>query len=273
MSLELFHIHTWRCRHASSDTDRDYVLAAIEMGANRIVFTDHSPFPGDLLIGRMDMDQLPEYISSLRKLKEEMKEYIDIQIGLEVEYLPQFKQYYEYLSNIKEIDCLLLGQHIYEISSQKSNIGLKDKSMDYQYLGELIVEGIESGFFTSVAHPDRIFKNAETWNEKHTYVSKLIIESAKRKKMPLEVNIKTVAKCQYRQEFWDLVPNDMVINAKRGLDAHSVTEMKKMNDMNNLLMNEKSIPPLCRENRVSGKDEDINKKPPIRMVSQAKLKE
>lgn len=234
MSIELFHIHTWRCKHASEDSDRDYVSAAIEMGANKIVFTDHAPFPDNPFIGRMDMNQLPEYIESLSRLKEEMRGCIDIQIGLEVEYLPRYIKYYEYLSQIKELDCLLLGQHMYEIYPNRYNFDLEDKSMDYQKLGEMIVEGIESDFFSIVAHPDRIFKNAGVWNEKNNEISEKIITSAMRKKIPLEINIKSVLKGQYRQEFWDLVPKEMINNAKRGLDAHSVKEMNELNKLNHL---------------------------------------
>ncbi len=234
MSIELFHIHTWRCKHASEDSDRDYVRAAIEMGANKIVFTDHAPFPDNPFIGRMDMDQLPEYISSLSKLREEMSGCIDIQIGLEVEYLSRYIKYYEYLSQINELDCILLGQHMYEISPNRYNSELIDKSMDFQNLGEMIVEGIESGFFSIVAHPDRIFKNAGAWNEKHINISKKIITSAMRKNIPLEINIKSVLKGQYRQAFWDLVPKEMINNAKRGLDAHSIIEMKELSKLNYL---------------------------------------
>ncbi|MGB4657683.1 MAG: PHP domain-containing protein [Mobilitalea sp.] len=44
---ECFHVHTSRCKHASDDTDKDYIEAALRMGASKIVFTDHCPFPGD----------------------------------------------------------------------------------------------------------------------------------------------------------------------------------------------------------------------------------
>ena len=54
---EIFHIHTWRCKHASMDEDYRYIESAIKLGANRIVFTDHCPFPGNPFGLRMDIGQ------------------------------------------------------------------------------------------------------------------------------------------------------------------------------------------------------------------------
>lgn len=54
---EIFHIHTWRCKHASMDEDYRYIESAIKLGANRIVFTDHCPFLGNPFGLRMDIGQ------------------------------------------------------------------------------------------------------------------------------------------------------------------------------------------------------------------------
>ena len=74
---EIFHVHTWRCKHASEEQDYEYVEKAIDLGADRIVFTDHSPFPGNPFRSRMEIEQLPEYISSLCQLKKEYGAKID----------------------------------------------------------------------------------------------------------------------------------------------------------------------------------------------------
>ena len=59
---ELFHVHTFRCRHAEEIPDRAYVEKALELGAKGIWFTDHCPFPGDLFKRehRMLYKELPE---------------------------------------------------------------------------------------------------------------------------------------------------------------------------------------------------------------------
>lgn len=33
---EVFHVHTWRCKHAGDECDREYVDRAVMLGADRI---------------------------------------------------------------------------------------------------------------------------------------------------------------------------------------------------------------------------------------------
>ena len=72
----VFHVHTWRCGHASNE--QEYIKKAINKGAECIVFTDHAPFPHDLFTGRMRFSELQWYISTLKKLKNEYRAFIDI---------------------------------------------------------------------------------------------------------------------------------------------------------------------------------------------------
>ena len=62
---EIFHVHTYRCRHAANVADEMYILKAIDLGAVSITFTDHAPFPGNPFGNRMDIQQLSEYLDSL----------------------------------------------------------------------------------------------------------------------------------------------------------------------------------------------------------------
>ena len=43
----MFHVHTTRSGHAVG-TDEEYIEKAISLGEKRIVFTEHTPFPGDV---------------------------------------------------------------------------------------------------------------------------------------------------------------------------------------------------------------------------------
>ena len=70
---EVFHVHTKRCGHAGNYDDREYVETAIALGANRIVFTDHAPFPGNPLGNRMPYEQLPEYIGAINQLEKSIR--------------------------------------------------------------------------------------------------------------------------------------------------------------------------------------------------------
>ena len=109
----IFHVHTYRCKHASEELDEEYIKTALSFGAEKITFTDHCPFPENPFGNRMDMEQLSEYIDSLNHLKEKYQEQIKIEIGLEVEFLPSMIKFYEELKHLN-LNPLIIGQHFYQ---------------------------------------------------------------------------------------------------------------------------------------------------------------
>lgn len=229
--MQIFHVHTYRCGHAQDVPDEAYVQHALRLGAESIWFTDHAPFPGDPFGARMRMDELDEYLSTLTALKQKYSE-ISIHIGLETEYFPGFdaQGYYQALLSRPEIELLLLGQHMAEISPDplrysfsQSPMELRDK--EFRQLGSAIVRGIQSGYFGAVAHPDRIFRQCGEWNRDMARVSEAIIQAALDADIPLEMNLASAEySFHYKQQFWAMVPEQ----AKRivGFDAHSVYEME-----------------------------------------------
>ena len=70
---DFFHVHTRRCKHGSEETDEILVKKAISLGAKRITFTDHVPFPENPFGNRMDFEELEEYLDSLEKLKKTLR--------------------------------------------------------------------------------------------------------------------------------------------------------------------------------------------------------
>ena len=112
----LFHVHTLRCGHAEMVSDEEYIKKAISLGATDLWFTDHAPFPDNPFGGRMKYEELSEYISTLKNLKEQYQRQIKIHIGLEIEYFSGYDRsgYYQELSNNPDLEILLLGQHMAE---------------------------------------------------------------------------------------------------------------------------------------------------------------
>lgn len=225
----VFHVHTSRCGHASYVADEAYVKRAIELGADSITFTDHAPFPGDPFTGRMKYYQLKEYISSLKQLKERYAGTINIFSGLEIEYLPFFKTYYEELKANENIDVLMIGQHHYQCG-----IGIYGATYNYEIPGHMfadhiglcdaMIEGMDTGLFDIVAHPDRVFKNYSVWNDMFAAISCKVIRKAVEKNIYLEKNYSSMRKENlYRPDFWKLVPKSAKIIY--GCDAHSVDEL------------------------------------------------
>ena len=70
--LTNYHTHTTRCQHARG-TDEEYVLAAIDAGFEELGFADHSPwrYASDYVPDmRMTIDQFPDYLHSIRALRD-----------------------------------------------------------------------------------------------------------------------------------------------------------------------------------------------------------
>ncbi len=224
---DIFHVHTYRCGHAEKLRDEIYIQKAIEYGAGRISFTDHAPFPENPFGSRMLMEQLPEYILTLRGLKEKYSGVIDVRIGLEIEYLPSFKEYYHELRENSAIEILVLGQHFFE--AEKGRYSLSDSEGKHvesepHGIGRAIIQGMETGLFSVVAHPDRTFRKRREWTVELAQIAENIIKTARRTGTALEMNRKSERmKGQYWQEFWDMVPEE--VNVITGWDIHSLRDM------------------------------------------------
>lgn len=231
MNKTAFHVHTYRCGHAENISDEAYVKKAIELGVKSIWFTDHAPFPNNPFGARMQYSQIEEYIQTLSELKKKYSE-INIHIGLETEYFPSYDKmgYYQYLRSIPELEMLLLGQHMAEISDNPPaySFSLDTEQLckeEYRLLGNAVIQGIKTGYFGAVAHPDRIFRRCITWNDEMEKLSSKIIDESISANIPLEMNQASFENPKYyRCEFWNLVPDyaERII----GLDAHSLYELE-----------------------------------------------
>ena len=110
-----YHTHTTRCMHATGD-DEDYVLSAIKGGYRILGFSDHTPwkyrtdYVADM---RMLPEELPGYVESLKTLREKYHDRIDIRIGLECEYFPQYIHWLKEQTKKYQLDYIIFGNHHY----------------------------------------------------------------------------------------------------------------------------------------------------------------
>lgn len=226
MTTYVFHVHTYRCKHATEETDNEYIERAISLGARQITFTDHAPFPGDPFGHRMQYDELPEYFQTLAGLKQKYADKIKIQIGLEIEYLPSFRSYYDDLLANPALDLLVLGQHIYEIAPGIWNFSVNESSNnEFAMRLESAMAGLDTGYFKVMAHPDRSFRKMPAWTEEMQKAAILLIDCAIRNDVILEKNLRSMKKqAEYWEEFWQCVPETAKIIY--GSDAHCVQDIK-----------------------------------------------
>lgn len=224
---DFFHIHTYRCGHTDGSSDEDYIKRAIGLGGTSIWFTDHAPFPGNPFGNRMNYEDLEDYISSLQYLREKYTNIIDVKVGLEIEYFPSYDYYYNELASMDVFDCLLLGQHMYELEPNNYSFSLaKERLQEEECYGlfNAIKLGIESGYFNILAHPDRIFRRIAKWDDAMDGLVDNLINVCFKNNITLEKNIASQRDSKYYDMFWRKSSN--YLNTIIGYDAHSTSELK-----------------------------------------------
>ena len=141
-----YHTHTTRCMHATGD-DEDYVLSAIKGGYRILGFSDHTPwkyrtdYVADM---RMLPEELPGYVESLKTLREKYHDRIDIRIGLECEYFPQYIHWLKEQTKKYQLDYIIFGNHHYHTDEKFPYFGHHTDSRDMLELyEESAIEGME----------------------------------------------------------------------------------------------------------------------------------
>ena len=186
--LANYHTHTVRCHHAGG-TEREYIEAAIAKGFTVLGFSDHvpQPYPKDFHSGiRMEMEEAQEYTDTLVKLRDE--DQIKILIGYEVEYSRRF--FPELIEHLRKfpLDYIIQGQHFAPNEVEGIYVGfpVKKESQLKDYV-DTTIEGMETGLFTYLAHPDLVnYQGDDKTYEKHMI---RIVEKAVELDIPLEINM------------------------------------------------------------------------------------
>ena len=224
---DYFHIHTWRCGHAQMVSEDAYIRRAILRGGKTITFCDHAPFPGDPFDGRMRMEQLSEYVQTLKRLKKKYQRWIQVQIGLELEYFPEYADYYRQLHESGDFDVLVLGQHFYQAAPGLYSPSLAPevyKANHARQCAAALVEGMATGYFDVVAHPDRIFMHEKEFGPEAERIAQRVITAAQMFSVMLEKNLSEKQR-RYYPRFWRMIPRD--VKTIQGLDAHQLKHLKR----------------------------------------------
>lgn len=244
--LSNFHTHTYLCGHAEGKPI-DYALQAQKEGCKALGFSDHCPFPKDFPDPwdnvRMDVDQVPLYLSMI----EEAKKAVDFPIytGFECEWDPAYKSWYkDELRGRFGAQYLAMGQHWFMKDGCHPGTQVILTNEDLNKYCDQVIDGMKSGLFDFLAHPDLFMYSMCEWTKNTEAVSKAIIDAAVSLNMPIEINGYGLAKKTQitsrgiRQvypyvEFWELAaassakiicnsdahfPNDVIFNAWRARD-------------------------------------------------------
>jgi histidinol-phosphatase (PHP family) len=217
-----YHTHTFRCNHAYG-TEKEYIENAIKEGLKILGFSDHVPMPfkeGYYSRFRMRPELLEDYMTTLLKLKKEYEGQIKILVGFEAEYYPKLFENMLSMLTPYEYDYLILGQHFIgnEEGCPYSGHETDDENVLKQFVDQCI-EGMATGVFTYIAHPDIInyIYDDNVYDENMERLCKAAIKY----NMPVELNLLGMEenKCYPRERFFHIasrVGNEVII----GCDAH-----------------------------------------------------
>lgn len=220
--LANYHTHTVRCMHAVG-SEREYIEHAISQGFKILGFSDHvpQPYPDDFKSHiRMTMDELPDYIDTLLRLREEYRDSIEILIGFETEFFPRY--FDRLLDELRKypVDYMILGQH--NVPDEPDGFYVGNRTNDEAALKayvDLTIEGMKTGLFTYLAHPDLInFTGDDDTFRKHM---SRIVEASIDLKLPLEINMYGfLDKRNYPCDRFFKMASEMGADFVIGCDAH-----------------------------------------------------
>lgn len=242
-----FHAHTYRCRHATQESETDYLDRALLNNFKKYGFSDHVPvhpiFYWDDCV-RMHSSEFSEYLNCIENLKEIYRGIIEVFSGFEAEYDEIIEQWLCFLRD--KCDYMILGQH-YVL-----NRDIRNTSIYPIKYAKKVCKAIESGIFDIVAHPDIFMQNRfflESDIDRDEFLKNariaaiMICLKAKEYDIPLELNLggtklyklnldsKSLEEgARYPTKlFWDIVSefgNDVVV----GVDSHSVNDIPMRDD-------------------------------------------
>lgn len=228
-----YHSHTYLCGHATG-TPTDYVLEAIKHNFRALGISEHAPManlPNNN--SRLKQEDYQIYLELLNDAKKTANiNNIKFYKGLEIEYFNDHSIYENFLN---DLDYLILGQHyIMKNNKLKSTFTLNSLE-DIIIYRNTVMEGLKTGYFNMLCHPDLCFYNIEQPTKEMYEALRPLVVLAKELNIPLELNANGFRRklehnhkvLRYpREEFFKIVKQENA-NVIVSSDAH---EVKTLND-------------------------------------------
>ncbi len=178
-----YHTHTRWCNHATGEIE-DYVVEAIKKGLKEIAITEHVCIDMNSS-RRLTWKKFEEFNKELDEVKEKYKNQIKVIKGFECEHYPHYLNKYKELKEKYNYELFILGQHenftrdvdFFDIRSEE----------EVKLYADSIIEGIETGFYDIVVHPDVVLHSYEE-NEFSLGQINRIYEACEKHNVIVEVN-------------------------------------------------------------------------------------
>lgn len=246
-----YHTHVVLCGHAVGMTE-DYVTKAISLGYTSLGMSDHGPigrnmmspaeFDKNWLNKQMDLKIFEEvYLPDVLAAKDKYKKEINVYVGLEIEYIPEYHEHFAMLRS--KLDYLNYAGHFFYHEGKNYNGFEEVTYKNVAGYAQTAKKAIESGLYAMMVHPDVFMHkykdvNGENkWDEHCEAAAKVIIEAAVENNVYLEINCGglykvTAASAQPgeygypRRQFWELASKYKDLNVVIGADAHDPKQLE-----------------------------------------------
>ncbi len=211
-----FHTHTYLCHHAKGKPV-EFVEQAMKDGCTALGFSDHCPYPDSMFDPwpniRMTLEEVETYKEEIEEAREISS--FPVYMGFECEWESDFSEWYDELKEKYGAQYLVLGSHwVTEGDSHIYAQHFDSPSILNKYIDQTI-DGMRSGKFSFLAHPDLFMMNGRTWDEQTKACSQAIIDAAVDLELPIEINgvgisrppINTSRGMRYQypyNEFWEM---------------------------------------------------------------------
>ncbi len=218
-----YHTHTVYCAHATG-TMEEYVIRAMENGIRYLGFAEHTPlcYPdGHESWFRLPMTDIEGYIQEGRRLREKYQGKVEIHMGFEMEYFPEYFDRMLVVAKDAGVEYLILGQHYLE-PEHPDGVHVWEKTYELTRLQEYVrrvIAAMETGVYTYIAHPDMCYFIGDNLRYREE-MRKLCIASRKMN-IPLELNLLGIREERNypREEFWKVAGEEQS-PVTFGLDSH-----------------------------------------------------
>jgi histidinol-phosphatase (PHP family) len=239
MKISNYHTHTMLCHHAVG-MPADYVAQAVKDGCSALGFSDHCPYPCEMSDYwpeiRMDITQVHQYTAAVKEAAATAP--FPVYLGFECEWDAGYKNWYsDALLGTYGARYLVFGAHWYTEGKQHIYVqDISDTAALHVYTDQTI-QGIRSGLFTFLAHPDLLMGGWKYWDREAESCLHAILQAAVDCNMPVEINgygmVKEPVITEYGSRFQYPIEEFWKIAAESGAevlcnsDAHDPADVIK----------------------------------------------
>lgn len=222
--LSNYHSHSRWCRHGKGELE-EYVQEALAHGLKEMALTEHVPhrYPA---FSWIPWDSLPQYHEEVDRLVAKYKDQISIIKGFECEYFPDEMDDYRELKEKHGYQLMFLGHH-YCGKNKEIDVFLPKGARELHIYADEVCEGLETGFFAFLAHPDCVLHKYENdWDGDCESIMRQIFATCEKLDIPVEINsngLRGGRRYPSREAF--LVSKDYKLRYLISSDAHSPEQL------------------------------------------------